>query len=54
MFQYREAFDPDDPTWVDHYPTYQMDTDLGDRPHPTQQCQDKILERKVRRKLKEQ
>ena len=28
---YSEAFDPDDPTLVDHYPTYNMETYLGDR-----------------------
>ena len=30
--QYSEAFDPDDPTLMDRYPTYDTDTDLGDGP----------------------
>ena len=36
-FAYSEAFDPDDPTLMDHYPTYDTNTDLGDRP-PTLTC----------------
>ena len=35
-----EVFDPDDPTLVDHYPTYQTYTEFGNRPpQPTQQRQ---------------
>ena len=35
---YTEAFDPDDPTLIDCYPTYDTDTNLGVRPPtPTQQ-----------------
>jgi hypothetical protein len=42
--QYTEAFDADDPTQVDRYPTYQIDTDLGELPPtPTQQRQQRHL-----------
>jgi len=35
---YSVAFDPEDPTLMDRYPTYATETDLGDRPPtPTQQ-----------------
>jgi hypothetical protein len=35
-----EAFDPDDTTLVDRYPTYQPYTEFSDLPpKPTQQCQ---------------
>ena len=37
-----EAFDPDDPTLMDCYPTYDTNTDLGDRPPTTCSFQAKI------------
>ena len=37
---YSEAFDPDDSPLMGRYPTYDIDTDLGDRPPtPTQHRQ---------------
>ena len=37
-----EAFDPDDPTLMDCYPTYDTNTDLGDRQPTTCSFQAKI------------
>ena len=50
---YSEAFDTDDPTLSYHYPIYDTDTHLGDRPPMTTQQQQVFIKRKTSRKQSE-
>jgi hypothetical protein len=48
---FSESFDPDDPTLIDRFPDYTIETDLGERPPtPTQQREKTASERLARRR----
>jgi hypothetical protein len=45
---FSESFDPDDPTLIDRFPDYTIETDLGERPPTPTQQREKNSKRKAR------